>query len=546
MNLYQTGVSGLSAAKALTETTAQNIANVANPSYHRQGAKLSTAGGQASASGFVGRGARVDTVNREFDHYKHVQVLSAEGKRAELTARVDQLSHVNAAFANEDMAIGSALTSYFGSVNALASRPDGAGERQNLIGSGESLSLCVRAHYTNLQTQREGVNGDLTKTIVEVNKLLVRINEFNQSIVEMRATSGGHSPNDLLDLRDAAVAELNNLIGVKTSEDGAGRIAITLDSGKAVLTGARVYELRAVRSAADPERIAIAYTAPDGPGSVRAVEMDDSLVSGGLIGGLVQFRSESLDTYQSRLGQLVTGLAMAANAVHEAGFTSSGTAGGQLFSVASFKALGNIANAGSGAINGSFSDAAGLTGSDYSIMYDGAQYTVTRLSDNYPLSFAAGSAIAFDGMSLAFTGTPARGDTWLLTPTRHAAATFEQVIKQSGQLATADKDGGALNGKNAQALANLQTTRIFQNKTLSLADHYAQTVNLVGGQTARAEEQLQAQSAIVTARKMVAPGGVNVKIEEMNLLQYQQFYIASARVIDAATKIFDTLLGLRA
>ncbi|MGM0639184.1 MAG: flagellar basal body rod C-terminal domain-containing protein, partial [Pseudomonadota bacterium] len=39
--------------------------------------------------------------------------------------------------------------------------------------------------------------------------------------------------------------------------------------------------------------------------------------------------------------------------------------------------------------------------------------------------------------------------------------------------------------------------------------------------------------------------GVNLDEEAANLLRYQQFYAANARVIDTASTIFDTILGLR-
>ncbi|WP_422822474.1 flagellar basal body rod C-terminal domain-containing protein [Vreelandella azerica] len=39
--------------------------------------------------------------------------------------------------------------------------------------------------------------------------------------------------------------------------------------------------------------------------------------------------------------------------------------------------------------------------------------------------------------------------------------------------------------------------------------------------------------------------GVNLDEEAANLIRYQQYYQANARVIDSATTIMDTILGLR-
>ena len=70
---------------------------------------------------------------------------------------------------------------------------------------------------------------------------LTRIDDLNNQISTARAKAGGNPPNDLMDQRDQAVSELNQLIGVTTYEQG-DKINISLASGgQALLSGNTIY-----------------------------------------------------------------------------------------------------------------------------------------------------------------------------------------------------------------------------------------------------------------------------------------------------------------
>ncbi|MBB1225509.1 flagellar hook-associated protein FlgK, partial [Klebsiella pneumoniae] len=140
-----------------------------------------------------------------------------------------------------------------------------------------------------------------------------------------RAKAGGNPPNDLLDQRDQAVSELNQLIGITTYEQG-DKLNISLASGgQALLSGNTIYPLQAVASAKDVSRTVIAYTLPAGSGGKTvSVELNDADVTGGKLGGLLQFRASSLDVMQAQLGQMAVGLAMSFNEQHRQGLDTAG------------------------------------------------------------------------------------------------------------------------------------------------------------------------------------------------------------------------------
>jgi flagellar hook-associated protein 1 FlgK len=545
MSLYTTGASGMAAAKAMMKTTEHNLSNAHTVGYHRQRTELSTANGQATSSGFFGRGVNADSVVREFDRFQFTQLLSAQGKQAQLTAQVERLNAVADGFAGSERGIAPALNDYFADINKLASSPDDPAIRVNLIGTGNALANQIRSQYSELQSKRDDLNGEFENAVTLANGLLDRLNNLNREITGMRASSGGQPPNDLLDKRDQSISDLNDIIGIKTSEDALGRTSITLSSGQPLLSGQRVFKLQAVASALDPAKTVIAYTMPDGANSSKAFEVADQDVSGGTIGGLAKFRSESLDVFQNRLGQLAVGLAMQVNAVHRGGRTPAGAPGADIFSITSAKGGSHLNNTGSAAVSANFVDSGKITISDYAIKFDGANYEVSRLSDGVSVGSSIGADLNVDGLNISFSGTAAAGDQWILSPTRDAAENFRQLVQRPNELAAADSAGGTTNGKNAQALADLQTKRFFDDGLSSVMEQFSQTVNVVAMDTAQAQASLASQKAVVDGRREASLGQVNLNAEAISLMEFQNFFQANARSIDAATKAFDAVLGLR-
>jgi flagellar hook-associated protein 1 FlgK len=547
MSLYSTGISGINTAQNMMETVAHNMANATTAGYHRQGVIVTSAGGLSTGAGFIGRGVETTTISRDFDQLQYSQILSTQSKQSDLGTQVIQLSAVDSSFSDPTVGISASLSAFFTSINNVATKPDDPAARQDLLGKGEGLATTIRAAYAGLQSQRTDTNTEIANGVTQANALVDRVNSLNQQIIVARSQASGQPPNDLLDARDQAVSDLSNLIGIKTSLDGDGNVAITMTSGQALLSGTHQYPLAAVQSASDPQRTVVAFSLPAPGGGNQTIELKDSDVSGGSLGALANFRANTLDVQQNRLGQLSVGLALQMNAVNKAGLQADGTAGGNYFSVPTMSALSNAKNTSATAITGTYVDGGALTTSDYKITYDGTNYNVTRLSDNQNMGSTTGATpLTVDGVQLTFTGTPVAGESWTLSPTRNAALNFQQVVQKPEEIAAADSAGGTANGKNALEMAALQTKKYFDGGQSSTTEQFAQSVNMVAVQTAQAKSGLTAQTAILKSQIGAAPGGVNLDVEYNDLQQFQNFYIANSRVIDAANKMFDTVLGLTA
>ena len=206
-------------------------------------------------------------------------------------------------------------------------------------------------------------------------------------------------------------------------------------------------------------------------------------------------------------------------------------------------ARGAAANTGTGSVS-TVSYAAGFTtGSALSLSYNAgslsgfpATGTVTvtagATTNTYAMPssvpYTAGATIAINGggwsgVSLVLSGAPNNGDSFTL-----AAAT------------------GVEDGRNIVKLGNLQTQNTMLGANATYQDNYAAFVNDVGNKTASAEISSVAQTSLlkqaVAAREAVS--GVNRDEEAAKLIEYQQAYQASAKVIEIASNLFDTLLSI--
>src|SRR5690606_29592804 len=105
--------------------------------------------------------------------------------------------------------------------------------------------------------------------------------------------------------------------------------------------------------------------------------------------------------------------------------------------------------------------------------------------------------------------------------------------------------GGTADNRNGLALAALATEPLVGgNATLSAA--YGQMVARAGSQSASLRISSEAQKALAAYAERERDGlsGVNLDEEAAKLMRYQQAYQASAKVIQVASELFDSILRL--
>jgi acyl-CoA synthetase (AMP-forming)/AMP-acid ligase II len=99
-----------------------------------------------------------------------------------------------------------------------------------------------------------------------------------------------------------------------------------------------------------------------------------------------------------------------------------------------------------------------------------------------------------------------------------------------------------LSAGNAGAMMNLRDVAMFDGAALT--DGYAGLISQIGIRTQSADYASKVSASIATnvERDRAGVSGVNLDEEAASLLQYQQAYQASAKMIQIAQNIFDTLI----
>ena len=546
MNLAKIGLTGINAASHNLQTTGHNINNAATEGYNRQTVSISTAGGQSMGSGFIGRGVAVDTINRSYDGFLYRQLVRAESGGAALTAYGTEIAQLNNLFADRTVGISPALSKFFDSVDAVASAPADPAARSELLGRANSLAAQINDANAFIDAQRGDINTQLGTVVKQINTQVENIQQLNQRIVEARAGNPNHAPNDLLDQRDQALKELNKLVEVRVIEQD-GSFSLTVGNGQMLLGASTVFPLQVVASAADPARLTVAYTAPVSGGGTKAVEMAETSLKGGTLGGLLQYRYEALDSAQNELGRLAVGLATRFNEVHGNGYTQNGEPGEDFFSVAQPKVI--RAQGAQGTLTVGFADIDALTGHDYRVAYDGAEYVITDQTtgqERYRGDIA--NATSVDGLDFSSMSGATAGDSWTVQPTRNAAGSLKVELTDTSKIAAAGSAVGDTDGDNALELAKLRSAKTMGSGTLDFNEAYSRIVNSVAVHTQSNGTAAKAQLSLIQ-QNMAAQqevSGVNLNEEYVNLMQYQEQFRAASRLIDVSSTLFDTLLSLKA
>jgi flagellar hook-associated protein 1 FlgK len=436
--MFYTGLSGLSVARTALMTTAHNTANVYTTGYSRQTALVSTLDGTVNGAGFVGNGARVTTVQRSYDRYLTAQLNGAEASGAALASYGSQINRIDSLLADKTAGLTPLMQSFFASVQGVANTPADPAARQQLISAAQSLANKFRSTDQYLTDLNTSVNDQIEGSAAKINTYATQIASLNQQISQLSAMAGGQPPNDLMDQRDQLVSDLGKIVEVKVMEQDSGQYNVFIGNGQTLVLGDRAAKMQSVQSSVDPTRQSMALVGLTGTVS----ELNDNVLTGGSLGGLLAFRSETLTSTQNAVGRLAMALASEFNDQHKLGVDLNGVLGTDFFSQAVPGVFSHAKNAGDMVLGASVTDTSQLSTSDYSVQVKDVAgtltYTVTRLSDKQVMGDYTSFPASFDGVSLSVaSGTAQAGDSFLVQPTRTGARDMDVLVRETAKVAAA-------------------------------------------------------------------------------------------------------------
>ncbi|MBS1210371.1 MAG: flagellar hook-associated protein FlgK [Proteobacteria bacterium] len=433
--LLSISLTGLNAAQAALNTTSHNISNASVTGYTRQQVVQGTADPKFTGVGFFGQGTEISTVKRVYSQFLTAQVLAADTSQVQYETYYNQIKQVDNLLSDTTAGLSPALEEFFRGVQQVAADPSSIPSRQSMLSSSEALATRFQSMQSRFQEIRDGVETQISQSVSDINALAKKIADLNLKIVSAQSAGPNVPANDLLDQRDSIVADLNKQIKATTTTNSDGTINVFIGSGQPLVMGQDVYSLSTAASTTDPTRLSVGVELAGG----GVVTIPENLLSGGTLGGLLSYRSDSLDTAQNALGRIAVGLVTEFNAQHALGQDLDGELGGNYFTALT-PAMQNLPNLTTGAastasVSASISDVSGLTTDDYVLSYDGTNYALTRTSDSVSVYSGTTLPAGVDGMT--FTGTMSAGDRILVQPTRYAARDIQVAIQDTRLIAAA-------------------------------------------------------------------------------------------------------------
>ena len=213
------------------------------------------------------------------------------------------------------------------------------------------------------------------------------------------------------------------------ADDGAMNVFI--GNGQTLVLGQQANALEAGSGAFGPVSNAITAGGIDVTGQL----------SGGNLGGLLDFRREVLDPARNDLGRSVIALAERFNAINRQGLDLDGNFGQDLFAVGAPLSANAASNTGGASLDVDIADAASLAAADYDLRFDGTNYELLNLTTGATTTpggtGTAGDPLVAEGLSIVVNGTPDAGDRFRILPQRQAAEGFRNLIDDPSEIAAA-------------------------------------------------------------------------------------------------------------
>lgn len=431
-DILSIGKTGLFAAQAGLSTTGNNITNANVAGYSRQIVVQATALSIQSGYGFTGTGTQIAQIKRYSDSFLNKQVQTAQASYSALDAYSTQIAQIDNLLSDTSAGLSPALQNYFAAVQNVTGNSASDSSRQGMLSAADTLAARFQSIAGRLGEIRSGVDSEIQSSVTLINSYAEQIANLNNEISGF-AGDPTRQPNDLLDKRDQLVLKLNEQIKAQVTVGDNNSYTISIGNGMPLVVGKTTYNLSTALSPTDQSRLVIGYQTAN-----QVSVLAESSLSGGQLGGLLDFRANALDRAQNEFGRIAVGFAMTMNDQQKLGVDKNGVPGQAMFAAGQPFIGKNVNNSQSSAMSvaAAITDPAALTASDYKVEYDGSAYWVTRLSDKTQTKITSVPQ-TIDGVAFSVSGAASAGDNYLVRPTAQAADGFGLLLTNPAQIAAA-------------------------------------------------------------------------------------------------------------
>lgn len=386
MGILNIGTQALQANQAALQTVGNNIANVNTTGYSRQSTILVNIPGQFTGGGYIGKGVGVKTIQRNFSEFLTRQAALSSSMQASDVTRADKLKQLEGIFGGGKDGLGASISDMMNAFSDVAASPTDLTARTVVLTRLDETAARMRSSQNRLDDLQNGITQELKQKVNAINNLAQSIAEVNQEIA--RVKGNGQPPNDLLDRRDQLVRELGNYVQTTTILADDGTLGVFIGGSQSLVLGTLTSKVSIEPDDyGDPLKNKLAV---DREGT--KVFIDEKVLGGGEVSGLLRFQNADLVEGRNLLGRLTLSITTSLNEQHKLGLDLDGKPGDNLLSPISFsknnilepKKPASLNTGGMSGLNAptlNVYDVSQLVAADYVLEFNPTGFTITRSSD---------------------------------------------------------------------------------------------------------------------------------------------------------------------
>lgn len=318
------------------EVSGQNLANVNTTGYSRQSVQLATNPDIATGIGPEGTGVTAVAIQQIVSELLNSQVQTQQstsgywdGQQTALQTAQNALNEflngtstttstsTSSTASDSSTGLAAQLNNLFSAFQAVATSPTSTAARQSLISQAQTLAATFNNVNGQLDDLKTSLDASLDNSVESANKLLSDIANLNKQITS--AEFSGGTANNLRDAREQDLENLAHLTNFTLSTGTNGAVNVSI-GGQSLVTGYTVADTLQTYDAGGGQMLVQTAT-----GGVPLT------LTGGLMQGTIDARDGSLATLQTNVNTLASTLITQVNAIHNSGFSLTGSTGTNFF-----------------------------------------------------------------------------------------------------------------------------------------------------------------------------------------------------------------------
>lgn len=484
-NLLSIAQSGLNASKKALETTGHNLANATTEGYSRQRVSQQTATPVIKNGLIQGTGTRTTSINRIHDKFIQSRLNNSNSAKTFFNTRSDQLSQVENVFNEIDNeGLNQILNNFFNAFRDLANAPENDTIRSIVRDISQLATKDFRRIRMTLDGMSKNIDSKIESSIVDINQTSKQIAKLNYKITILEAT--GSETGDLRDERDLAIKTLSEYFKVNTYLDEKDQYVVNAVGVGTIVSGVNTQEFLAASSSKENSSNNMADS-KDVYFKNRPGASISGKITGGKLASLLRIKNKDITSLQKNIDIVAFEFANSINRTH----------------------------------------AKGYVGREIPLDEDGNPIAKDKIGKTSGINFFK-QLKEVDGAALKITLS-------------------DDILSDLSNISTALNANSPGDNRISLAISKIQHEKLLSGGTSTLEEHFLKTIGKVGLDSGKAQiDADQAEGLFVLANNLREKNsGVSIDEEAANLVKFQHAFEASAKVMQTATEMFNTVLSIK-